>query len=142
MLEESLDLQRWVYTVGDRVDTARVLSLVDTIKSGGARAGLTLNPPTDMERAFPFLHKIDLLLLMSVNPGFSGQNFIDNVYEKIDMAANFRKDNGLSYEIMVDGGVDLDNAAKLHELGADILVSGSSFFKSSDYSEFIRKIKS
>lgn len=139
--KELLGQRRWVQVVEKQVNIGRIEGLIECIKQGGAKAGLTLNPPTEIERAYPFLDKIDLLLLMSVNPGFSGQAFMDNVYKKIEMAAQFRKDSKLSFQIMVDGGVDLDNAKKLHESGADILVSGSSFFKSKDYKEFIRKIK-
>lgn len=140
-VRRDLGERRWVYVLGDRPDEARIMALIDRIRKGGARPGLTLNPPTSIELVYPFLDKIDLLLLMSVNPGFSGQAFIDSVYDKIRSAAKFRKDNGLQFEIMVDGGVGLDNAAALHRAGADILVSGSSFFKAPDYAGFIRKIK-
>ncbi|MFH2037582.1 MAG: ribulose-phosphate 3-epimerase [Candidatus Zixiibacteriota bacterium] len=138
---QNLGEKRWVYTLGEKVAESRINALIDAIKSGGAKAGLTLNPPTDIEAAYPYLEKIDLLLLMSVNPGFSGQAFIDNVYDKIAKANTFRKAKNLQYEIMVDGGVDLTNARKLHETGADILVSGSSFFKSDDYAGFVKKLK-
>ncbi len=138
---QDLGEKRWVYTLGEKIDESRINTLIDTIKSGGAKAGLTLNPPTDIESAYPFLEKIDLLLLMSVNPGFSGQAFIDNVYDKIAKANRFRKAKNLNYAIMIDGGVDLSNAEKLHKTGADILVSGSSFFKSNDYAEFVRQLK-
>jgi ribulose-phosphate 3-epimerase len=134
--------KRWVYVVDKQVNSGRVLSLIDRIKKGGCKAGLTLNPPTEIERAYPFLDKIDLLLLMSVNPGFSGQAFMDDVYRKIEEAVRFRANMNLGFEIMIDGGVGPDNAGLLHSKGADILVSGSSFFSSDDYSEFIRKIKS
>jgi ribulose-phosphate 3-epimerase len=133
---------RWVYMVDKIVNSGRIVALVNMIKRTGRKVGLTLNPPTEIERAYPFLDKIDLLLLMSVNPGFAGQDFMDNVYEKIKAADHFRKEMGANFEIMVDGGVGLDNARKLHSCGADILVSGSSFFRSGDYSEFVRRIKS
>jgi len=134
--------RRWVYVVDKQVDTPRIEKLIGRIKKSGAKAGLTLNPPTELELAQPFLDKIDLLLLMSVNPGFAGQSFIDSVYGKLEAADKYRRENRLHYEIMVDGGVDLDNARKLHTLGADILVSGSSFFYSPDYTHFIGQIKS
>ena len=138
---EMLGERRWVYVI-DKVDERRILNLIGRIRKAGRKAGLTLNPPTEIEKVHPFLDKIDLLLLMSVNPGFAGQGFIDNVYGKIEAAATFRRDHKLGFEIMVDGGVDLGNAKRLYSIGADILVSGSSFFKSSNYSEFIEKIKS
>ncbi|MEW5925683.1 MAG: ribulose-phosphate 3-epimerase [Candidatus Zixiibacteriota bacterium] len=140
-IRRDLGERRWVYVLGDRPDDARIMALIDRIKRGGAKPGLTLNPPTSIELVYPYLDKIDLLLLMSVNPGFAGQAFINNVYDKIRSVAKFRKDNSLQFAIMVDGGVGLDNAAQLHKVGADILVSGSSFFKAPDYTEFIRKIK-
>jgi len=139
--QKKLGENRWVYTVFIP-DEKRIRTLIDRIKKGGAKAGLTLNPPTEFKTAEPFLDKIDLLLLMSVNPGFSGQAFIDNVYKKIESAAQFRAENKLNFEIMVDGGVGLKNAQKLHNSGADILVSGSSFYQSEDYSKFIRQLKS
>ncbi len=132
---------RWVYNIY-MPDENRILSLIKKIKDGGCKAGLTLNPPTDIEIVKPFLDKIDLLLLMSVNPGFSGQAFIENVYDKIKAAVRFRTEKNLDFEIMVDGGVGAENAEKLRNSGADILVSGSSFYQSSDYSEFIRQLKS
>ena len=132
---------RWVYVIY-MPDENRILSLIKKIKDGGSKAGLTLNPPTDIEIVKPFLDKIDLLLLMSVNPGFSGQAFIDTVYDKIEEAVRFRTEKNLDFEIMIDGGVGPENAGKLHNCGADILVIGSSFYQSSDYGEFIRQLKS
>jgi ribulose-phosphate 3-epimerase len=139
--QRMLDENRWVYSIY-MPDENRIMSLIDRIKKGGMKAGLTLNPPTDIEIVKPYLDKIDLLLLMSVNPGFAGQAFIENVYDKIEAAVRFRTENNLDFEIMVDGGVGLENAVKLHNSGADILVSGSSFYQSSDYGEFIRQLKS
>ena len=132
---------RWVYVIY-MPDENRILSLIKKIKDGGSKVGLTLNPPTDIETVMPYLDKIDLLLLMSVNPGFSGQAFKDAVYDKIEAAVRFRTEKNLNFEIMVDGGVGPENAGKLRNCGADILVSGSSFYQSSDYSEFIRQLKS
>ncbi len=133
---------RWVYELPDKLDTDRIMHIIGRIKAAGVKVGLTLNPPTDITRAVPFLDEIDLLLLMSVNPGFAGQGFMDNVYDKLTFADEFRRDNRLSFEIMVDGGVDLTNAADLHTAGADILVSGSAFFKSPDFNDFVRRLKS
>lgn len=133
---------RWVYEIPGDLNANRIVDIIRRIKAAGAKAGLTLNPPTDIMRALPFLDEIDLLLLMSVNPGFAGQGFMDNVYQKLSLADEFRRNNELSFEIMVDGGVDLTNAAELHTAGADILVSGSAFFKSPDFKAFVRELKS
>jgi len=140
-MKKILGERRWVYLIDDRPPKERIESLLEKIKKGNKKAGLTLNPPTEFAPVKPFLEQVDLLLLMSVNPGFAGQAFIDNVYGKIEQAAEYRHQAGLSYEIMVDGGVDLGNAGSLASAGADILVSGSSFFKSGEYAAFVRKLE-
>jgi ribulose-phosphate 3-epimerase len=136
-----LGKNRWVYEIDRSPDSSRINSNIDLIRSSGRKAGLTLNPPTDFEMVEPFLADIDLLLLMSVNPGFAGQKFIPSVYNKLEAAVEYRRGNGLIFEIMIDGGVGVENAEKLVSMGADILVSGSSFFKSPDFQEFIRRLK-
>ncbi|MCX6830270.1 MAG: ribulose-phosphate 3-epimerase [candidate division Zixibacteria bacterium] len=140
-IRQDLGPGRWVYVTDKVVNVERVRKIISAVRKAGCKPGLSLNPPTKIELVFPFLSEIDLLLLMSVNPGFAGQKFIDNVYDKISAAAGFRKEKGLNFEIMVDGGIGLDNAARLAAAGADILVTGSSFFKAPDYGEFIRKMK-
>ncbi len=132
---------RWVYYVKDKVNSNRIVENIDYLKGAGVKAGLVVNPPTDLRHVMPFLDKIDLLLLMSVNPGFSGQAFMPEVYDRIKICNIYRLKNDLGFEIMVDGGVDLDNAGDLAEAGADILVSGSSFFHAPDRAEFVRQIK-
>ncbi len=141
-IKKNLGENRWVYLLDGQPNADRINKLINTIRDGGIKPGLTLNPATEFRHVIPFLEKINLLMFMSVNPGFSGQVFIDSVYDKIAEADEYRKAHSLKFEIMVDGGVDLGNAKRLHDLGADILVSGSSFFKSPDYSEFVKKIKS
>jgi len=132
----------WVYHAKKVANVDRIARLIERIRELGSKPGLVVNPPTDVDLTFPFLKDIDLLLLMSVNPGFAGQKFISNVYDKIKHADRFRRQNKLRFEIMVDGGVGLDNANALSEAGADILVAGSSFFGATNYGEFIRAIKS
>ena len=138
---KNLGENRWVYTADKLENSARIEDNIKKIKDLGKKAGIALNPPTSFDIFEPFLEKIDLLLLMSVNPGFSGQGFIPEVYEKLRKADKYRRENGLNFEIMIDGGVNKDNAEKLVSAGADILVSGSSFFQSSEFQEFIRKLK-
>ncbi|MCI0471733.1 MAG: hypothetical protein L0Y73_08755, partial [Candidatus Aminicenantes bacterium] len=140
--KKNLGPNRWVYVVNKIRNRSRIIGNLEKIRKLGKKAGLTLNPPTKFELAEPFLDKIDLLLLMSVNPGFAGQEFIPGVYEKLEEAASFRLKKGLKFEIMIDGGVNMENAEKLVSLGADILVSGQSFFKSTEFQEFIRRLKS
>jgi ribulose-phosphate 3-epimerase len=134
--------KRWVYKAENSPNANRIEALIAKIKNLGRKAGLAVNPPTEMKIVFPYLDKIDLLLLMSVNPGFAGQPFMPEVYDKIRAAAQFRKDKNLSLEIMIDGGVGLNNARELVKAGADILVTGSSFYRAEDRAEFIRIIKS
>jgi len=133
---------RWVYVVDNGINKHRIRKTLNDIKIAGSKAGLALNPQTDFELAVPFLKDIDLLLLMSVNPGFAGQKFIPEVYDKIKAAAKFKKENGLRYEIAVDGGVGSDNAGKLVDHGATILVSGSSFYKDKKFQKTIKALKS
>ncbi|UCD16520.1 MAG: ribulose-phosphate 3-epimerase [Candidatus Zixiibacteriota bacterium] len=141
-IKKHLGERRWVYVIAEDLNVKRIFEIIGRIRSVGCKVGLTLNPPTEITRVLPFLKDIDLLLLMAVHPGFAGQQFIPGVFDKIAAADDIRRENGLQFEIMVDGGVDSDNAAELHAAGADILVSGSSFFKSTDYAEFIRQAKS
>jgi ribulose-phosphate 3-epimerase len=132
---------RWVYVVGDRVNSNRIIENIDYLKSAGVKAGLVVNPPTEIRHVLPFLEKIDLLLLMAVNPGFAGQAFMPEVFDRLEICNRYRLKNDLGFEIMVDGGVGLDNASRLVEAGADILVSGSSFYRAPDRSAFVRQIK-
>lgn len=138
---KDLGENRWVYIADKVKNRARIENNIQKIKDLGKKAGIALNPPTGFDIFEPFLEKVDLLILMSVNPGFSGQRFIPEVYEKLAKAAKYRKENELSFEIMIDGGVNKDNAEKLVSAGADILVSGSSFFQSSEFQQFIRQLK-
>ncbi len=141
---KDLGENRWVY-VADKIEkiknSARIENNIQKIRDLGKKTGIAVNPPTGFDIVVPFLEKIDLLLLMSVNPGFSGQGFIPDVYEKLKKADKYRQKYGLNFEIMIDGGVNKDNAEKLVSAGADILVSGSSFFQSSEFQEFIRQLK-
>ncbi|MCX6826270.1 MAG: ribulose-phosphate 3-epimerase [candidate division Zixibacteria bacterium] len=141
-IKKDLGAGKWVYVADNIRHPQRIKNVIERIKKAGCKAGLTLNPPTKMEVAYPYLKEVDLLLLMSVNPGFAGQKFIPEVYEKIPAAAHHRQENKLNFEIMIDGGVGLDNARELIKSGADILVAGSSFFGSSDRTSFIHQMKS
>jgi ribulose-phosphate 3-epimerase len=132
---------RWVYVADDRPDTTRIIDNIEYLQNAGVKAGLVINPPTEIRLVIPFLGKIDLLLLMAVNPGFAGQAFMPEVYDRLDICSRFRYENGLHFEIMIDGGVDLSNAPRLAKAGADILVSGSSFYRAHDRAAFVRQIK-
>ena len=105
---------------------------VQNIKQEGMRAGVAINPHTSLNNLEAIIGDIDQVLIMSVNPGFGGQTFIEHTYRKIDQTRNLIDKSGSKALIEVDGGVNLLNAIKLIELGADILVAGSSIFKSSN----------
>lgn len=102
---------------------------IDYIKSFGVGAGVAINPHTPVANLFTVLHKIDLVCLMSVNPGFGGQKFIPYTLKKIEVLRAEIEAQGLHTKIEVDGGITEDNAAAVKAAGADILVAGSSVFK-------------
>ncbi|MBM7867016.1 ribulose-phosphate 3-epimerase [Heliobacterium gestii] len=103
----------------------RTLSL---IKEKGARAGVALNPATPWQSLACVLDMVDLVLVMSVNPGFGGQKFINSALTKIEDLARCRQERGLAFEIQVDGGVNRTTAPQVVQAGADVLVAGSALF--------------
>lgn len=103
-----------------------------TIRDVGCKAGLALNPATPMEDVLPYLDQIDLLLCMTVVPGFGGQSFMEEVMPKVEQAASLRDLRGLDYHIEVDGGIGTETAATASAAGANVLVAGSSTFKAPD----------
>lgn len=112
------------------------------IKSEGMKTGVALNPHTPVSVLEDVLQDIDVLLIMSVNPGFGGQSFIENTYKKVKQAKQMILQNNASTLIEIDGGVTLNNAQKLIEAGADALVAGSFIFNSENPIETISKINS
>ena len=107
----------------------------------GVRAGVSLNPATPLSGLDHILDNVDMVLIMSVNPGFGGQAFIPSSLEKIRSLRKRIDDLGLKIEIEVDGGVKPDNAAEIIRAGADILVAGSAVFGHKDYGAVIREIR-
>ena len=114
---------------------------VQQLKALGVKAGVVLNPHSPVTLLEDILGDLDLVLLMSVNPGFGGQKFIERTYEKIRSLKAMIEDQGLETLIEVDGGVNTLNAPSLFEAGADILVAGNAVFKSEDPEETIRMMK-
>ncbi|HWR58084.1 MAG TPA: ribulose-phosphate 3-epimerase [Thermodesulfovibrionales bacterium] len=114
---------------------------VHWIKDNGAKAGVSINPATPVCSLNDILPDLDLVLLMSVNPGFGGQSFISHVLSKIRDVKDMITEKGLPALIEVDGGVKYENAKTVAEAGADILVMGSGFFSSKDYRELTLKLK-
>lgn len=114
---------------------------IQLIKSTGTKAGVVLNPATPTEMIRDILPEIDMVLIMTVNPGFGGQSFIHQTIRKIEQVEALRKQFNLSFEIEVDGGINPDTAKLCTEAGADVLVAGSAIFEESDRREAIKKIR-
>ena len=108
------------------------IDLAKQLKKMGVEAGISINPDTDAEKVLPYLEHFDLFLVMSVFPGFGGQSFIPSALDTIRAARQHIDRHNLATEIIVDGGVDRDNAAEVAAAGADILVMGSAFFRATD----------
>ena len=114
---------------------------VSAIKEAGMKAGVALNPHSPVSLLSEIIGDLDLVLIMSVNPGFGGQKFIDNSLKKIAEVRHLIDDNKANVLIEVDGGVSLDNAAEIIQTGADILVAGNAVFKSGNPSKTISQLK-
>lgn len=115
---------------------------IQHIKSFGIQAGVAINPGSSLSLLEPILPEVDLVVLMSVNPGFGGQSFISASIDRISALADVRSRNNLSFRIEVDGGVGLDNIQACIKAGADVLVAGSSVFGVTDVTARVRELKS
>ena len=115
---------------------------LQAIKANGMKAGVSLNPHTNVNVLEDTIQDIDLVLIMSVNPGFGGQSFIENTYNKVKQLKTLIEKKGASTIIEIDGGVTDKNAKKLVDAGADVLVAGSFVFKSKNPKETIKNLKS
>lgn len=115
--------------------------VIQQIKEAGMKAGVTLNPATPVSVLEDIITEVDMVLLMSVNPGFGGQKFIPNTLKKIEQLREMITCNGASALIEVDGGVNPENAPLLQRAGADVLVAGSSVFKAADMIKAIQELK-
>ncbi|HEX2532708.1 MAG TPA: ribulose-phosphate 3-epimerase [Chitinophagaceae bacterium] len=114
---------------------------IEQIRSLGMQAGVALNPHTPVSTLHDILHDIDLVCLMSVNPGFGGQKFIPHTLHKIRELRQLINERGLNVKIEIDGGVTLDNAASIVEAGADVLVAGNTVFRAQDPKAVIAQLK-
>jgi len=111
------------------------------IKDHGCKAGLVLNPASSLEELTHVMDKLDVILLMSVNPGFGGQSFIPHTLEKLRQVRQLIDDSGLDIRLQVDGGVKTDNIREIAEAGADMFVAGSAIFNQPDYKVVIDKMR-
>ncbi|MEY4032840.1 MAG: hypothetical protein RL492_34 [Verrucomicrobiota bacterium] len=115
-------------------DMAKTLA---AIKAAGLRAGIAMNPDGDPRRLLPYLESVDLVLCMTVFPGFGGQAFIPSVLDSIRFLAAERRARGLDFRLEVDGGVNAETGLRCREAGADTLVAGTAFFKAPDRRTFV-----
>ena len=122
--------------LGDRVE-----QLIWKIRSTGTRVGLAINPPTAIANVQPYLKHIDLLLIMTVNPGFGGQSFISEMIPKIQQACAWRAELGLNYRIEVDGGINNATAVECAKAGADTFVSGTALFGQRQLKRAVAKMR-
>jgi len=111
------------------------------IRARGRKAGLAVNPDRSFDDAAPWLEHLDLLLVMSVFPGFGGQKFIADVLRHVERAAEAREQRGLDFAIEIDGGINAETAAHARDAGVDILVAGTAIFRKDDYGAAIREIR-
>jgi ribulose-phosphate 3-epimerase len=111
------------------------------IRARGKKAGLSLNPATPLSAVEPYLEELDLLLVMSVVPGFGGQAFMADVLPNLTRAAKLREQLGLTFAIEIDGGINPETAARARAAGADILVAGTAIFRTPDYAASVAALR-
>jgi len=121
--------------------TTHLHRTLQLIKSLGAKASVSLNPATSLNVLDYVLQEVDMVLVMTVNPGFGGQSFIKAMLEKIEKLVKIRQEKGLNFEIQVDGGVSLDNLEQVLAAGVDVIVAGSAVFGADDVAERVKAFK-
>ena len=140
-IEKFAELGSDILTIHYEVSKDTLSESLKAIKSNGMKAGVAINPNTDISDLEKYIKEIDLVCVMGVFPGFSGQAFIEATYERCRAVKELINKHKSSTLIEIDGGVTLDNAKKLIECGADVLVSGSHVFKAENPKEIISKLK-
>ena len=115
--------------------------IIKKIRKLNVRPGVVLNPGTSLKVLYPIVEEVDLVLLMSVNPGFGGQSFIPSTLKKIERLRKIIDQNHYSLEIEVDGGIKVENIGEVSKAGGDIFVLGTGIFKTKDYKETIQKLR-
>ena len=117
------------------------IDVINKFKELGVKVGISIKPKTKPEEIKDLLPLVDLVLVMSVEPGFGGQSFMSNALDKIKYLDEYRKDNNLNYLIEVDGGINYENALACHKQGCDIVVAGTYVFKSNDPVKTIKEMQ-
>jgi ribulose-phosphate 3-epimerase len=119
----------------------QVPALIWKIKSLGKKVGLSVNPPTSIALVQPYLAMVDMVQVMTVNPGFGGQSFIHEMLPKIQQAARWRRELNLSYHVEVDGGINFETVVECAAAGADTFVSGTTLFKARNLRAAVKKMR-
>lgn len=114
---------------------------IQLIKNEGVKAGVSLNPSTPIEALEYVIDQLDMVLIMTVNPGFGGQSFIPSMYKKIKKLVTLREELGLNFDIQVDGGVSLNNLKDVLDAGVDVVVAGSAVFGAEDVDARVKAFK-
>ena len=140
-IEKFAELGSDILTIHYEVSKDTLVESLNSIKRNGMKAGVAINPDTNINLLEKYIQEIDLVCVMGVFPGFSGQAFIEATYERCKAVKELINKHNSDTLIEVDGGVTLDNAKKLIECGADVLVSGSHVFKAENPKEIISKLK-
>ena len=140
-IEKFAELGSDILTIHYEVSKDTLAESLKSIKRNGMKAGVAINPDTDINVLEKYIKEIDLVCVMGVFPGFSGQKFIEATYDRCQAVKELITNHKSSTLIEVDGGVTIDNAKRLIEFGADVLVSGSHVFKAENPKEIISKLK-
>ncbi len=122
--------------------TNHIHRALQMIEQSGCKTGVAINPGTPIASLEPILHLVDVVIVMSVNPGFGGQKFIQSSINRVAQLSRLRNSGGQPFLIEIDGGVNADNAREIAAAGADVLVAGNSVFKAKSIPESVKKIKS
>jgi len=141
-IQKFAELGSDILTVHYEVCKDNMHEVIKSIKKNGMQAGIAINPDTDVNVLEKFIKTIDLVIVMGVFPGFSGQSFIEDTYERCKTVKEIINRNNSECKIEIDGGVTVHNAKKLLDNGANVLVSGSHVFKAENPIEIIKKLKS
>ncbi len=139
--EAGADIITVHYEACKKISPTYLEETLSLIKSYNVKCGAVINPDTPAESIYPVLPLCDMVLVMSVFPGYGGQKFISSTLENVKKLREYATANGLNYDIEIDGGVTVDNAATIRAAGANVLVAGSAVFKAEDMSAAIKAIR-